>query len=71
MPARCHNEAHLFLTPTPAKVPRIEPENHDSEEAENYTSIASYSEIGKKNVCFKCLGKRNIRGLILTKRKTT
>ena len=50
-----------FLTPAPAKVPRIEPENHDSEEAENDTSNASCSEIGKKELCFKCLGKPNIQ----------
>ena len=41
-----------FLTPAPAKVPRIEPENHDSKEAENDTSNASCSEIGKREHVF-------------------
>ena len=51
-----------FLTPAPAKVLRIEPEDHDSREAENDTSNASCSEIGKKERVFQMSWKAKYSG---------
>ena len=50
-----------FLTPAPAKVPRIEPENHDSEKQKMILVMLVALKLERKNLYFKCLGKPNIQ----------